>query len=750
MTDALQWMGYCALVSALLMGGAVAMESAMRATRRATRWCWLAALAGSLVLPIASYFTPVHIPYVASELSIETSFSAPAALVAAPTPAAPRHIGLILWATSSLLVLGFITYSYLRLRAARRSWTRSEVNGVAVWLSEDMGPAALGVARADIVLPRWVLSLEKRALDLMMLHEREHLRAWDPRLMLASILLAGTLPWNPFGWLMVRRLRLAIEVDCDARVLARDPDPAGYGAVLLEVSRRRASATFALSTFAEPRSQLEVRIRRMAGHPHRRYVMRAAMLSATALLFATAAFATRAPMHGRTVMDAPASSDVVIDLAAQPTAGYDTVAPVLQNADAVKREINRLYPPRLRDAGIEGTSTVAVFVSSSGKVTDTKLAATSGEALMDDAALRAAATMVFSPAVSQGRRIGMLVMVRIPFSATVTGPEIIAARSSARVTPPAPTLNPPVVKSPSGKKGAPTIPPPTVKPPTVSKGSVRTAAGYTVIKDSVAYVRNADGSVDTTIYIRRPEPAITPVTNPPVLLNSEEVQRRIATSYPPALRDAGIGGTVDVWFYINEQGQPVKQMIRTPSGRAELDQAALKVAPVLRFAPALGPNGAPTSLWISLKIIFNPSGPTSVEQKSAVIADTTAGGRTRISYGKSGPPTLESREADSAKPFVTAMDVQPKLVNRDEVAATIAREYPSSLRAAGIGGRTKVWFFIDEKGNTIKNLIHTSSGIDELDAAALRVASTVKFTPAQSRGEPVRVWVALDIVFQVK
>ncbi|MFC1575658.1 energy transducer TonB, partial [Gemmatimonadota bacterium] len=73
--------------------------------------------------------------------------------------------------------------------------------------------------------------------------------------------------------------------------------------------------------------------------------------------------------------------------------------------------------------------------------------------------------------------------------------------------------------------------------------------------------------------------------------------------YPPLLRDAGIGGTVDVWFYIDEEGAVLRTQINTSSGHRALDEAAMKVAQVIRFTPALNRDKR-VAVWISLPITF--------------------------------------------------------------------------------------------------------------------------------------------------
>ena len=36
----------------------------------------------------------------------------------------------------------------------------------------------------------------------------------------------------------------------------------------------------------------------------------------------------------------------------------------------------------------------------------------------------------------------------------------------------------------------------------------------------------------------------------------------------------------------------------------------------------------------------------------------------------------------------------------------LAREYPTVLREAGIGGPVKIWFFIDEEGNVVETVLN--------------------------------------------
>ena len=98
-------------------------------------------------------------------------------------------------------------------------------------------------------------------------------------------------------------------------------------------------------------------------------------------------------------------------------------------------------------------------------------------------------------------------------------------------------------------------------------------------------------------------PMIVPHTVKPAYTNAAEVMRALEREYPPLLRDAGIGGTVQVWFFIDENGAVQKQVVQVSSGHQALDDAALRVAPVFRFTPALNRDKA-VAVWISLPITF--------------------------------------------------------------------------------------------------------------------------------------------------
>jgi len=84
-----------------------------------------------------------------------------------------------------------------------------------------------------------------------------------------ALFLLVLMPWNVPLWWQLRRLRYAIEVDCDARVLERGVDTRQYGETLIHVSERPVAYVGSVAAMAESRSFLEERITLMVRDPVR-------------------------------------------------------------------------------------------------------------------------------------------------------------------------------------------------------------------------------------------------------------------------------------------------------------------------------------------------------------------------------------------------------------------------------------------------------------------------------------------------
>lgn len=101
----------------------------------------------------------------------------------------------------------------------------------------------------------------------------------------------------------------------------------------------------------------------------------------------------------------------------------------------------------------------------------------------------------------------------------------------------------------------------------------------------------------------RAAPQFTPYNVRPELKNPEAISALLSRTYPPLLRDAGVGGTVLLWVFIDENGVVQRSLINQSSGRETLDDAALRVVPEMLFTPAIYRDRR-VPVWIELPVLF--------------------------------------------------------------------------------------------------------------------------------------------------
>jgi len=93
---------------------------------------------------------------------------------------------------------------------------------------------------------------------------------------------------------------------------------------------------------------------------------------------------------------------------------YD-VPPKLKNPGEIQKLLQRLYPSQLREAGIEGTVVLWIYIDENGGVQKTQVQKTSGYDAMDKAAMGTADKMKFSPAKNRDKKTPVWVAQAITF-----------------------------------------------------------------------------------------------------------------------------------------------------------------------------------------------------------------------------------------------------------------------------------------------------------------------------------------------
>jgi periplasmic protein TonB len=99
-------------------------------------------------------------------------------------------------------------------------------------------------------------------------------------------------------------------------------------------------------------------------------------------------------------------------------------------------------------------------------------------------------------------------------------------------------------------------------------------------------------------------PRYVPMTVVPELLNKRELEQLLRRHYPPMLQQAGVNGTPVLWFFIDTDGRVLQARLHTSSGYAQLDEAALRIAPEMRFSPAMNRDKR-VQVWVEIPIAFS-------------------------------------------------------------------------------------------------------------------------------------------------
>jgi hypothetical protein len=221
----------------------------------------------------------------------------------------------------------------------------------------------MGVFAPEIVIPAWLLLRDTDAQRLAIQHELQHLRARDPLLIAAGWLCVVLVPWNPLAWYLLSRLRLAVELDCDSRLLLRGANARTYGALLLEVAQR-SSALHTGVALANQLSHLETRLITMTAPKPEFRTLRTIALATSAVLLTAVACDLRTPTNTPAADNVPSASTAPPQVAADSAAWGGSRHLAVEGADSATMSAV------LRDAKRELSLQPRVSIESEGWQTD--------------------------------------------------------------------------------------------------------------------------------------------------------------------------------------------------------------------------------------------------------------------------------------------------------------------------------------------------------------------------------------------
>jgi TonB family protein len=571
----LTWMAYALVIGLLVTGAGWCIDRGLSRAGLPTRWVWGMALIVSVALP-ASTLLPVDMSGTAVELTTAVPNGAPSgqilpgetlestgeptllALAAGaldragsgvsvilsrgaahlPTGAGIERGTILLWLATTGLLSTILFLSYVHLARRRRGWTRSDLRGRSVWLAPELGPAVIGFVNPQIVIPRWATALDGDALEMVLCHEEEHVRARDPLLLTLGLIPAILLPWNAALWMQLRGLRGSVEVDCDRRVLRRGMAPRRYGALLLRLGTRGTPTFLPAPAITNTRALLTRRLK----------AMKKRSLRATIPL----TFAASLVGVGLLVMACEAERPTV------PTADEEAAA-----EGAVAETVA---------AEAADSTSDPVFIIRGDSVVVGDLPGHPGATEPGDRPLIVVDGVIMPPETG--------IQDLTPWE--ISSIEVIRGEAAEALY---------------GSRAANGVINITTTAEAASEPETDTGERVDDLSDSSA------GSSPESPPESGPQPVFTPYEVAPSVNNREEVQEALSAEYPAHLRNAGIGGTVLVYLHINESGVVDEVLVSDSSGHVELDDAALRVARIFEFSPALN-RDMQVAVWVQIPIRF--------------------------------------------------------------------------------------------------------------------------------------------------
>lgn len=297
-----------------------------------------------------------------------------------------------IWTAGAVAALARVAVSFVRIRTIRLGATRVlEIDGVPVLASSALAiPIATGVVAPVIIIPGALLEkVSAGNLRCTLEHELAHVRRGDVASNAMQRIVEALLFWNPWTYVIGRRLVSEREAACDDWAVRRLGDATDYASALAELGRRLTRGGTPLltpSAFGSPNA-LVARIERLtSGHAPNDSKVNLIALGSVAALFVALTVASQ-------LVIAPAQA---IGLEQQSGSG-STSACKYANSDPLAIEPARPVLPRSQWPSHKVSAIVEVTIAPDGKAAAAKIYRSSGDPNVDRAVLAAAEQTKYSP-----------------------------------------------------------------------------------------------------------------------------------------------------------------------------------------------------------------------------------------------------------------------------------------------------------------------------------------------------------------
>lgn len=167
-------------------------------------------------------------------------------------------------------------------------------------------------------------------------------------------------------------------------------------------------------------------------------------------------------------------------------------------------------------------------------------------------------------------------------------------------------------------------------------------------------------------------------------------------------------------------------------------------------APSHG-SSAPSAQSAAAQLTTPTDIPSSIPPVDAAsIPSDFAAPAPGVETGNDARPETPASGTSGTYEGFAVLSTMPRLLNTEQVRRALSNNYPQLLKDSGIGGQALVWVLLGEDGRVERAQLKVSSGHPALDDVALKIAPTMRFSPAMNRNQQVKVWVAVPVVFSVR
>jgi TonB family protein len=188
----------------------------------------------------------------------------------------------------------------------------------------------------------------------------------------------------------------------------------------------------------------------------------------------------------------------------------------------------------------------------------------------------------------------------------------------------------------------------------------------------------------------------------------------MAKGYPPHLRAAGTGGTVQAEFIVGPDGWPVNVRVLS-SADSSFNMPTVRAVLLLQFSPAQV-QGRPVFVRVEQPITWR-------------VDSTGLGGCERPGEGEYE---------------LAAVDQLPVPSNRAHFQRVMAREYPLAADHPPVTATVHVRFRVEVDGTASAPCV-TRSTDSRFNEPSLRAISALRHRPAWVNGLPVKAWAEIPV-----